>query len=186
MKLPIYFLAVLLLLSATWAKNIYNMTSPQLLNATIRAADCINNATHCHCSEKPPASQCISYKHLDTDAELCTKGTCGLGYQCDCEAHNVCAKLSRVSYQPSGDTTGDLVPCIRTQTEAPRKVVGKTTDLDIKVRGQFQLFVNGIEIGFSQLSVRKIFTAEIASGDRIAIIGKRQDTRIYGIKLKVP
>lgn len=154
------------------------------LNATVRAADCINNETHCHCAEKPASISCIAYKPLDEDNTQCTKRTCGLGYQCDCEAHDICAKLSMVSYIATGDATEDITTCEQQQVDAPRVVVGQTSDLDIQVLGEFQLFVNGEEIGFARSSSHKTFTAEIAPGDRIAIIAKRQGPAEYGIKMR--
>lgn len=154
------------------------------LNSTVRAADCINNETHCHCAERPVSTSCIAYKPLENDNTQCSKGTCGLGYQCDCDAHDICAKLSMVSYKGTGDTTEDIVPCEQQQMESPRVVVGQTSDLEIHVIGEFQLFVNGDEIGFARSSTHKTFTAEIASGDRIAIVAKRQAPGEYGIKMK--
>lgn len=118
---------------------------------------------------------------------LCTRWQCGgKGYFCDCEAHDVCLKLSVVSYYPTGEeppSTG-VIPCAHEQSSVPRKVVGQTSDLEIKVRGQFQLFVNGDEIGFAQSSAHKTFTAEVTSGDRIALIAKQAAPDVFGIKMQ--
>lgn len=154
------------------------------LNATIRADDCTNNSTHCHCAMKAATttSQCIKLMSGETDQ--CYKDACAGGYQCDCDSNDICGKVSTVYYQATGDSTSEQFQCSQEVATVPRVIVGRTSDFHIIAYQEFQLFVNSEQVGFGLSSVYKVLTAEVRSGDVIALIAKRISADVYGIKLK--
>lgn len=181
MKLQVTFLALFLIsvLSVSQGGN-----DSYLDTATIRASTCISNSTHCHCSLRSadPKSQCI--KPVGDDSSRCKIGTCAAGYHCDCNTDDVCEKVSTVFYTVVGNSSPDEFDCTMGHKTVPRKIVGKTSDINIVAYRGFQLFINTEQIGFATTTDHNIFTAEIQSGDIMAVIAKRKASDVYGLKLR--
>lgn len=154
------------------------------LNATVRAADCINNSTHCHCALKQAGANSQCYKPVPGENAQCFKGKCAAGYHCDCDADDICEKVSTVYYIVEGSPTSETFPCIQDQTKVPRRIVGLSSDFHVMAMQEFQLFVNTEQIGFGESNVYKVFTAEIHPGDVIGVIARRQSSDKYGVKLR--
>lgn len=154
-------------------------------STSIRAANCIQNGTHCHCLPRTGSNSC--YKHVQGGAvDECFSTTCSGGYGCNCESNDICILLSSVAYSVSNttDTSPSTFQCTPKNTVAPKFVVGHTTDFDIIAYQEFQLFVNSEQIGYSKSNIFKTFTAEIHSGDIIGIVAKRQSADTFGVKMQ--
>lgn len=154
------------------------------LNATVRAADCINNSTHCHCAMKQAGSNSKCIKPIPGETGRCYMGTCASGYHCDCDAEDICMMVSTVYYSVEGQPTTDTFDCTQNQKEVPRTIVGHTSDFHITAFQEFQLFINSEQIGFGQSNQYKVFTAEIHPGDVIGVIARRQSSDTFGVKLR--
>lgn len=153
------------------------------LDATVRATDCISNDTHCHCTLKAAGLNSVCVKPLQDEPGKCYNGTCAAGYHCDCDAHEICQKLSTVYYVVTSGASSEPFDCTQNQRIVPRVIVGETSDFHIVAYQEFQLFVNREQISFGTASQYKVSTAEIRQGDVIAVIAKRLSADVYGVKL---
>lgn len=152
------------------------------LKHTVRAANCINNSTHCHCSLKQ-ASSSTCLKPIVNESGRCTMGNCAAGFHCDCNANDICEMVSTVYYS-AADKSTDIFDCSSELVSVPRVIVGKTTDFQVIAYQEFQIFVNTEQIGYGKASIFKEFTSEVRSGDVIAVIARRLSADVYGVKLK--
>lgn len=154
------------------------------LTTTIRANSCIVNTTHCHCAmvAANPNSTCL--KPVSGSETLCTKSGCASGHRCDCGSNSICLKKAVSSYKATESSQAETVQCTVESTLVPSEVVGQTTDFHIVAYQEFQLFVNDQQIGYGDSNEYKVLTAEIRSGDVIAVVAKRRSEGVYGVKLR--
>lgn len=178
-----------------------SLTRPKL-NVTVRAENCINNNTHCHCDLYPNVNNdrwCIKLKDGMTDR--CMKVACSSGYHCDCASHRVCEKKTKTAYKMvaenhvhqhslsqsvttfSGEHHADF-QCAPEEMTMPTKPISQTSDLKIQALGEYQVFINDNQIGFSTTSGSKIFTEELQSGDVLSICVGRSSVTNYGLKFQ--
>lgn len=151
---------------------------------TIRANTCVLNATHCHCALVAANASSICLKPMSGTGTMCKKGSCAAGYRCDCESNAICAKGTVTSYVTTDISQGISVRCSAESKTVPRTIVGYTSDFHIVAYQEFQLFVNGQQIGYGDSNEYKVLTGEIASGDVIAVSAKRRSLNVYGVKLR--
>lgn len=177
--ISVFFLFVSLTVIIVPSHAIHNTT----LSSTVRANDCISNDTHCHCALRAAGSNSVCVKPVPDDPGRCFNGTCAAGYHCDCEAHDICQKLSTVYYAVASDPSVQPFDCVQNQRVVPRVVVGETSDFHVVAYQEFQLFVNTEQISFGLASQYKVATAEIRQGDVIAVTARRLSADVYGVKL---
>lgn len=162
------------------------------LNATtVRAFECVNNATHCHCAVYPGDGR-TCYKPSLSDSTKCYLGKCGSGYHCDCMSNEVCQKLSTVAYVVDkslaidqsrvGDETYQF-DCGQENVKLPKSIVGHTTDFKVVAYQEFQIFINSMQIGYGKGSNSGEFTAEVHANDIIGLVCRQQSKTVYGVKV---
>lgn len=161
-----------------------NKLTSERIPTTIRADSCIANETHCHCSLIAPSPNSVCLKPLSGTGTTCMKGQCAAGYRCDCEANLICEKASVPSYKTNDTSNDETVTCMIETTKMPKTVVGQTSDFYIEAYQSFELFVNEKEIGYGIADESKVFSAEINSGDVIAVVAKRKSESVFGVKLR--
>lgn len=154
------------------------------LKVTIRANSCIANSTHCHCGRVEARANSVCLKPVSDSPGKCTKGNCAASYRCDCESNSICVKHNSTSYQTTDKSDSTTVDCTSSEVLVPKGITGTTTDFHIVAFQEFQLFVNEIQVGYGESNVYKVLTAEIASGDVIAVAARRLSSDVYGIKLR--
>lgn len=175
------------------------------LNVSVRAENCINNATHCHCDLYPNTNNerwCIKLIHGSTDT--CTKVACSSGYHCDCASHQICDKKSTTAYAMAmapapalpitisgqmnhsdddhSNHTHMEFPCAPMAMTIPKGPVTQTSDLTIQALGEYQLYLNGNQVGSSTTNSVGVFTEELQSGDVISIYSQGTSVSEYGVK----
>lgn len=154
------------------------------LTTTIRANSCIVNTTHCHCAMVAANANSTCLKPVSGSENLCTKSGCASGYRCDCGSSAICVKKTVSSYKATESNQAETVQCTVESTTVPSEIVGQTSDFHIVAYQEFQLFVNDQQIGYGDSNVYKVLTAEISSGDVIAVVAKRRSEGVYGVKLR--
>lgn len=152
-----------------------------------RAARCIVNDTHCHCAITPPTPGQMCYRPIEDVSGRCQEGPCVKGYKCDCEAHDICQKLSSVFYiapdalAPEQRETSD-VACTKGQKMTPKMVTGRTTDFHMLSKGIFSIFRNNEQFGYGKGDEYVVLSTEIQTGDIMGVVGRSSGK--YGMKLR--
>lgn len=154
------------------------------LNTTVRATDCVSNSTHCHCSHSPAGAGSVCLKPVLNSPGLCEKGPCAAGFRCDCDSAEVCERAEVKSYSTTDTSDAQTVECVRRTVTAPRRVSGMTSDFHIVALQEFQLFINGREIGYGEAGQYTVVTSEIAKEDVIGLRVARLGKEAYGVKLR--
>lgn len=179
--------------AAHFTPNVNKTTLDVDLDSTVRAANCINNSTHCHCAVYPGNGR-TCYKPLDVHANTasCYLGYCGSGYHCDCQSSDLCQKLSIVSYSVDNvlaintsrvDDQTYSFDCTKDNVNLPKWMVGHTSDFKVVAYQEFQLFINNEQIGYGMSNQDDEFTAEIKTNDIIGVVARRQSSSTYGVKV---
>lgn len=111
-------------------------------------------------------------------------GTCAGGYRCDCNADDICKKVSVVYYATESTPTTIEFDCTIGQKDVPKLIVGHTTDFHITAYQEYELYINNQQISYSTTSDYNTFTAEVNVGDIVSVIAKRGTEPEYGVKLR--
>lgn len=170
-----------------FATGVAQARGEDILSTTIRANNCVANATHCHCALVAADTNRRCLKPISGTGMVCIKSRCRSGYRCDCESHRICRKRTVSSYRAveEGESEeGDTVQCRLESATVASEVVGHTTDFHIVAYQEFQLFVNEQQVGYGESNEYKVLTTEIASGDVIAVMAKRRSEKVFGVKLR--
>lgn len=161
-----------------------NCLPTKKIDTTIRASNCVSNATHCHCSMVQAKSEAVCLKPIANSIGRCTKGSCAAGYKCDCDSNLVCMKQTVTAYSTTDKSSAMEVICTQSQPVVPKTVVVHTSDFHVIAFQEFQLFVNNDQVGFAQSNDYQVFTAELRSGDVVAVQARRLSKDKYGVKLR--
>lgn len=162
----------------------YACLGSESLSTTIRASDCIANTTHCHCTMVPSQANALCLKPISNLSGQCLKSNCAAGYKCDCDSSKVCEKQTVTGYTTTENTTATTVSCSEVESLIPKSAVSQTSDFHIIAFQEFQLFVNTDQIGYADSNDYRVFTAEIKSGDVIAVQARRLSQEKFGVKLR--
>jgi hypothetical protein len=75
-------------------KDVTETQIPALDRISVRSADrCVNNATHCLCSNTEESRDCLSLLQSSASGpDICSKDTCPSLYKCSCDGNSICEK----------------------------------------------------------------------------------------------
>lgn len=184
--------------------------TPSVIPVAIHVSQCLSNSTHCNCvlrgaTDKP--RECLTLvqnsvvEGLSTSSEgaaKCLNMTCDedqrrqYDYRCECGSTDICEKRTVHEFERISEGNDLLVSCRQVQREMPFTVVDQRTAFQISSADDFNMFLNGIQIGQGQgdtehISTQTIRNIKVVPGDVVAIMVKKGDRDShmgYGIKLK--
>lgn len=152
--------------------------------ARIIGPNCIANETHCHCARVAASEKCPT--PIGGNPGNCFMGPCPFRFKCDCEADDVCVRVSTKHYIPAkkSDDTGEEFECKQEFKNIPMSITSRTSEFHAMSADMFALFHNNEQVSYGMAGEYIVVTVEITHGDIIGVIASRKSRDEHGIKLR--